>query len=1851
MRHCIAPMASTAALAVALLLGEPTRVTAQGGPPGGASGPPGGSSTPTPGSTPGGTTVGPALASPSGGGASQERPLSGTVTRSFRYDLSGTPVSEEGTRPERCCDVEDNEELTVGLIYNFNPPSDASNAVGWATYFPQATGNVTYRVRVLAQTEGGQTVTDASQDILVDTTSGFLRIQPAVAYTAGVSLIGVDSTGTISFLRTWSFAAHEADTADPQNGPGGLDCANGFQVDGTRYDGTFSCNCSGSNFNGPNCEVEDEDPQLRLPAVGQVIPADAANTTFVMGFAVNEDDAAARSEIVVSTLTTPTLELPDGGILKFYYHMFGADTGNLTMSSCTSTSCTSRFAAVGQQHTSSSADWTQVEVALASGTTSVTWVASQAGNSVASDISIDTLTIDRVSEVYFNVTSDSPDGACNVENGCITDGSGQYGDNEVCTYTVVRAVTLDVTEFETEEFFDFILIDNVEYSGSNSPSGITLEAGAVIEWSSDFSVSFSGYTICGQEPQDFVDSGPTLDGTTVIFTCDFGEGDEDDIETDLCNMTADGRWVLNGAGATNSSNTGPSGGRTGVDDPYIYIEASQTHSGGTSNLTTPQLQTVGSSGGFLVFSYHMYGSDTGSLLVQARDASTGTFTTLLSRDGQQHSRSTAPWTTVVQQLPVGTNGIRWVGTVNTTDSTFTGDIAVDSISIGLGSVPQTGSPTIAPSAAPGAATSAAGRIWECDFNPSSRASENGTFCDMVATGRWAVDNGGFTDADNTGPSVGQSGLGADRYAYAATLPLTEWLVRTKWSLGSTYNIAPLNVTTGHTDAVPDNNLTVRYALIWQNETAPRGAFIDGQTGEIFLQAPNTAGLYYAAVEAQASDTSPKTVFNILFNFTSKDTDNPANGPNGADCVGGILQQVDEDEFDSRFTCDCPTDSIDANCNSAQLAARSQNQAAATVTYSVSAAVVFLLLAVVLFQAMRGRHARNKPVDMSDLQSEILATLGMGGAALNVGKDEIGLTLIFDDSAKAVFQCGTLEDSAVFDEVEKQLLLSLRGLLGLPQKLAAMLKDSSTTITLDTDDPVALLRMKRLGSTWKPGLEDRFAAALQTRADKRRISINDKCVVTEVLVAVPKRVPRELDRRSILRLDILGEGNFGEVFKATFTDARGGVSITAAVKTLKSSDLSGRSELLREAAFMALLSHKNIIALIGVVTVPRNMPALLVLEFCEQGTLLEHVQEEFHNENVDIALLLTYCHDVACGMSYLSSRRIVHRDVAARNVLIDVKNHCKVSDFGMSAALGGGDDDYASNYVKMVGELPIRWSAIEVLTSDKYSKASDVWAFGVLVYEVMSGGRRPYEEFATLLEVAERVKAGYTMECPVGCREEVHVLAMQPCWNPDPTRRPGFSDLAKVLVDLGAAPPDDDDGYAESLVSNARETSTLKEKRATSTILERTVAQWKGDMKDRAYLGPSVHQIHNVLVPKVVSAVRPPWKSSFDGKGVNPPQNATVFNAVEAVVKPAGAHLKCPRDGLRGAAFVDTLTTQDDVGRATALLSYTWGYKVTSIANALRRWTERVERNPKRTYIWVCSLCLNQHRINLDSTKTPEELAHEFGPRVATIGRILPMLEPWRDPEYLTRAWCLFELYTAIGKRDVVDIDIILTESENKNFLSAMASEGYGCIDEALAGIRSEEATATLEADLHAIRALVQSKPGGFSQLNTVVKAHLSRWFESKGAVRVEARRIKKKGQKGIGYRRIYPVGSAGSQMSSQSLNSESGKDRFVVPSASLASAANTQTSFIAQSALYAPVVISSTSEPPQPPPDGAHINSVVTVESRRASRRDSRDGRHSTAPSKASRRRASRRVSQGGDRAAAGAADDTTNIRIHKSSV
>jgi len=1256
-------------------------------------------------------------------------------------------------------------------------------------------------------------------------------------------------------------------------------------------------------------------------------------------------------------------------------------------------------------------------------------------------------------EPYFEINTSLPNSeSCKLEaNGaCITDGDGPYGTDEFCRYRMVRTGVLvtghilgdggasfDVNRQWGPDGNDGFRLaptgtcaDSTVCGADGCPCetsafavhGQLIAAGASVDWMSDSSplTVGDGYSVCGVE--DWILSFPTA-CPLPRFSRRPGVFNFTLIETPITELD---RAATDMGDLVNSNLT--------VGEIYRFLSPSDSaDTSGWSRYFSDYFGNV-------TYSLALSGT---AVVTAANDVLLNTKTAFLQ------IAPSAEYTVQVQVLATDSGG----DSVLLRNFTFTSYVAdIDNTSLGPG----------------GQDCVSGNRIDAVRYDAQytcncSSTTFTGDLCDIPPQ----LDIGEFTQYLPAGEDREEFVFQTDN--------------RTKWAQDETYRLPPINVS-----AVTLNGavLGIRYALIFDTDPPPRGFFIDSNTGEASMSIPSSPATHTATLLAQAQGTIPQELYNITFEFLPKDESNPSFGPNNRSCTQG--EEVDTVEFDQSFTCNCPNNTLGPNCDPIPPsdAASSGNEEEAKIAYITVGVLAFICGAILLVSRYQVYRARNTPRDLSGLQQDILQGLGMSSAAFDIADDEFGLTFTF---SKSLAEHADKDDIDVYD-LGPRLLASLRKLKGLPPRLTAMLSQESTTVKVDLAAHCALIRMKRpTVYKLKPRAEEDFAAALHQAAVKRKVSIEGGDLGThfaeDVAVAVPQRIPKELNRLHLTRLGLLGEGNYGYVFKGTYKSA-GSIAINVAVKTLKTADESARDELLTEAALMALLEHNNIVSMVGIITVPRNMPAVLVLELCDHGTLKDYVSENDHH--LDDSMLLTFCHDVASGMHYLSSRRIVHRDVAARNVLLDATMVCKVSDFGMSTALAGGkdDSDYAANYVKMQGELPVRWSAIEVLGEAKYSKASDVWAYGILVFEVMSRGQTPYAEFATLAEVAEQVKSGYIMHCPKGCRLEVYETVMKPCWDSVAKDRPGFGHLCDVLVDLGAVP-------AQGDMADMTRQESLRDVREST---------WKRDFDDRHLLGPSVHHMVDVLCSKVFSAVKKHHWGHTKVEKPDTPKDATILHTVEVVAKPAGRHRVCPRDGEKGCAYVDTLTKQDDVGRANALLSYTWSYRVVSVASALQRWCDRRGRNPKRTYIWICSLCLNQHRIG-QQVVSPEELANEFGPRVQAIGRVLPMLDPWRNPSYLTRAWCLFELYTAIGEKGKVDIDIILTEEEHSNFVQAMMKEGYSCIDKAVAGIESEDATAYYPADLDAIRTIVKSKPGGFSQLNSTVKQHLHRWFESQGAVR------------------------------------------------------------------------------------------------------------------------------------------------------
>nr|XP_060618006.1 tyrosine-protein kinase SYK isoform X3 [Anolis sagrei ordinatus] len=258
----------------------------------------------------------------------------------------------------------------------------------------------------------------------------------------------------------------------------------------------------------------------------------------------------------------------------------------------------------------------------------------------------------------------------------------------------------------------------------------------------------------------------------------------------------------------------------------------------------------------------------------------------------------------------------------------------------------------------------------------------------------------------------------------------------------------------------------------------------------------------------------------------------------------------------------------------------------------------------------------------------------------------------------------------------------------------------------------------------------------------------------------------LDRSLLILEDQeLGSGNFGTVKKGTYEMKKGKKVVAVKILKNESNDPSVKDELLREANVMQQLDNPYIVRMIGICEAESWM---LVMEMAELGPLNKYLIK--HKDVTDNKNIIELVHQVSMGMKYLEENNFVHRDLAARNVLLVTQHYAKISDFGLSKALGSNDYYKAERY----GKWPVKWYAPECMNFFKFSSKSDVWSFGVLMWEAFSYGQKPYKGMKGG-EVAQMLERGDRMECPPGCLPEVYEL-MKLCWTYNVDDRPTFSSV-------------------------------------------------------------------------------------------------------------------------------------------------------------------------------------------------------------------------------------------------------------------------------------------------------------------------------------------------------------------------------------------------------------------------------------------------------------------------------------------
>ncbi|KAM4528595.1 tyrosine-protein kinase ABL1 isoform 1-T2 [Odontesthes bonariensis] len=258
---------------------------------------------------------------------------------------------------------------------------------------------------------------------------------------------------------------------------------------------------------------------------------------------------------------------------------------------------------------------------------------------------------------------------------------------------------------------------------------------------------------------------------------------------------------------------------------------------------------------------------------------------------------------------------------------------------------------------------------------------------------------------------------------------------------------------------------------------------------------------------------------------------------------------------------------------------------------------------------------------------------------------------------------------------------------------------------------------------------------------------------------------EMERTDITMKHKLGGGQYGEVYEGVWKK----YNLTVAVKTLKE-DTMEVEEFLKEAAVMKEIKHPNLVQLLGVCT--REPPFYIITEFMTHGNLLDYLRE-CNREEVNAVVLLYMATQISSAMEYLEKKNFIHRDLAARNCLVGENHLVKVADFGLSRLMTG--DTYTAH---AGAKFPIKWTAPESLAYNKFSIKSDVWAFGVLLWEIATYGMSPYPGI-DLSQVYELLQKDYRMDRPEGCPEKVYEL-MTACWMWNPLERPSFAETHQAF---------------------------------------------------------------------------------------------------------------------------------------------------------------------------------------------------------------------------------------------------------------------------------------------------------------------------------------------------------------------------------------------------------------------------------------------------------------------------------------
>lgn len=277
--------------------------------------------------------------------------------------------------------------------------------------------------------------------------------------------------------------------------------------------------------------------------------------------------------------------------------------------------------------------------------------------------------------------------------------------------------------------------------------------------------------------------------------------------------------------------------------------------------------------------------------------------------------------------------------------------------------------------------------------------------------------------------------------------------------------------------------------------------------------------------------------------------------------------------------------------------------------------------------------------------------------------------------------------------------------------------------------------------------------------------------TDIILRRP--VPKDkwvLEHDDVILGQSIGRGNFGEVYSGRLRCENIPVAVKACKENLAPEH---KNRFLMEARILKQYDHPNIVKLIGVCT--QKQPIYIIMELVKGGDFLSFLRTEGHN--LKSKMLVKMVENVAAGMEYLESKKCIHRDLAARNCLVADQSLVKISDFGMSRE----QEDGVYSSTGCLRQIPIKWTAPEALNYGRYSSESDVWSFGILLWETFSRGMVPYTNMNNQ-QAREEVEKGFRMAMPNGCPTDIYII-MKDCWESNPHSRPCFSKLRSRLHKL------------------------------------------------------------------------------------------------------------------------------------------------------------------------------------------------------------------------------------------------------------------------------------------------------------------------------------------------------------------------------------------------------------------------------------------------------------------------------------